>query len=458
MLPLQFPHQPGPSRLGDASLTEIELHPHTGSGAGSGAGTSAGKRQRKATDKGGRPRSSTADSSKKKKANRACIHCQKAHLTCDDSRPCQRCVRRGIADSCMEGLRKKAKYLLDDEELGWPGDFSADDQSDITGLGLEPYATHQHHHQLGVGVGASGDPLNNVVLDTKHQFDSQAVNLEYSFMSAILGNDSSSNGTPPTTYHSVYPAMNLPFVPTDFSQPQPTPSAYTPASFEPSRQSDLAIPQLQPHPQATQQQQQQQQQQQDERASARHSAVYRSVTKAYDYRESFHFLMRHLKERYAKNDILRIIRAIAIFRPSIIALSMPLSEEDEVFVEKCFQRSVIELEKLISFNGTPTVAWRRTGEICVVGVEFSILTGWSRDELLGGRKYIYELFENQSAVEYWEQFATHAFENTTQSVHTHCVLLTKTGAPVLTAFCFSIRRDIFDLPNLVIGQWLPLLC
>jgi len=158
-----------------------------------------------------------------------------------------------------------------------------------------------------------------------------------------------------------------------------------------------------------------------------------------------------------KNDILRIIRALAILRPSLIALLMPLSEEDEVFVEKCLQRSLLELEKLISFNGTPTVVWRRTGEICIVGVEFSVLTGWTKDELTGGGKFIYELFENQSAVEYWEKFATHAFENTTQSVHSHCVLLTRTGAPVLCAFCFSIRRDIFDLPNIVIGQWLPLL-
>ncbi|KIO19551.1 hypothetical protein M407DRAFT_146777, partial [Tulasnella calospora MUT 4182] len=42
----------------------------------------------------------------------------KAHLTCDDSRPCQRCIKRGIADTCAEGHRKKAKYLLDEEELG----------------------------------------------------------------------------------------------------------------------------------------------------------------------------------------------------------------------------------------------------------------------------------------------------------------------------------------------------
>jgi hypothetical protein len=81
------------------------------------------------------------DGPKKKKANRACFHCQKAHLTCDDcmlllgsavmqsahpivasllapARPCQRCIKRGISSNCTEGHRKKAKYLLDDDELG----------------------------------------------------------------------------------------------------------------------------------------------------------------------------------------------------------------------------------------------------------------------------------------------------------------------------------------------------
>ena len=48
-----------------------------------------------------------------------------------------------------------------------------------------------------------------------------------------------------------------------------------------------------------------------------------------------------LKTRFDKNDILRVVRALAIVRPSLIALQMPLTEEDEVFVEKCFQRSLI---------------------------------------------------------------------------------------------------------------------
>lgn len=107
-----------------------------------------------------------------------------------------------------------------------------------------------------------------------------------------------------------------------------------------------------------------------------------------------------------------------------------------------------------------------------------MLTEWPMDELVGRRRYIYEvnasfcsrralepvslpclslslslqLFENQSVVEYWENFASHAFENTTKAVYSHCVLLKPSGAPLPATFCFSIRRDIFDLPSIVIGE------
>ncbi|RKF64532.1 Transcription activator of gluconeogenesis [Erysiphe neolycopersici] len=50
---------------------------------------------------------------RRKKARRACYACQRAHLTCGDERPCQRCIKRGLADVCQDGIRKKAKYLHD---------------------------------------------------------------------------------------------------------------------------------------------------------------------------------------------------------------------------------------------------------------------------------------------------------------------------------------------------------
>lgn len=33
-------------------------------------------------------------------------------------RPCTRCEKKGIGDQCVEGVRKKAKYLLEEEERG----------------------------------------------------------------------------------------------------------------------------------------------------------------------------------------------------------------------------------------------------------------------------------------------------------------------------------------------------
>jgi hypothetical protein len=42
-----------------------------------------------------------------------------------------------------------------------------------------------------------------------------------------------------------------------------------------------------------------------------------------------------------KEHIERIVRALATFRPSFIALIMNLTEEDLIFMEKCFQRTIL---------------------------------------------------------------------------------------------------------------------
>ncbi|KAI0256295.1 hypothetical protein BJV78DRAFT_1170749 [Lactifluus subvellereus] len=487
------------------------------------------------------------DGAKKKKAARACIHCQRAHLTCDDSRPCLRCTKRGMAGSCVEGHRKRAKYLLCDDEL----ELLKKQKVGTADNSSPPVQAPTPRAPPVMQTFPQTDPLFNPSFDASpFPFGSEAANLEYSILSAILGNpspegnppsDSHPSSTPPPSAHpfsapphswsgganapSLLPSepsnfLSSPFIgargastmfednrltlpPTDrlqagsgsspsadfLSQPYPTldpsssattSSAHTPQdSFVAAPLQQVSAPQSALQPLAprwplpttdsayvskphflcfiTQ-----------HNIVTTHSGlelsgpktaeeVYGSITKPYDYTEGYHFLMKVLPFRFEKNDILRIVRALAIFRPSLIALQMPLTEEDEIFVEKCVQRSVIELNKLISYSGTPTVVWRRTGEICLVGPEFCLLTEWTKEELLGTKKYIWELFENQSVVEYWENFATHAFENTAQSVYSHCVLLKPNGTPVPATFCFHIRRDLFDLPSLVIGACFTLL-
>ncbi|PVU92996.1 hypothetical protein BB561_003501 [Smittium simulii] len=39
----------------------------------------------------------------------ACVNCQKACKKCDESRPCQRCIKYNLADSCVDSVRKERK-------------------------------------------------------------------------------------------------------------------------------------------------------------------------------------------------------------------------------------------------------------------------------------------------------------------------------------------------------------
>lgn len=36
-------------------------------------------------------------------------NCQKACKKCDDARPCPRCIKYGIADTCVNSVRKERK-------------------------------------------------------------------------------------------------------------------------------------------------------------------------------------------------------------------------------------------------------------------------------------------------------------------------------------------------------------
>ncbi|GAA94347.1 uncharacterized protein L969DRAFT_96513 [Mixia osmundae IAM 14324] len=533
----------------------------------------------------------SANGKAKRKTSRACGHCQKAHMTCDASRPCARCEARGLEDSCVDAARKKAKYLrdFDDEVISQhppqpphlplyspasdagpstnthkPAHPSRPPRQSTSSL---PYpsqeltrrtapSSHDHPFENGNATRAKG----------KKAFDSQAANLEYDILSSMLhGNgmgmspsaDTQSEGSSgqyagpgpletaspasflsrlednqtahpqssaPVEYLSRNDLQNLLESKQSEEMPAPpVPSSHSPLSYL-QRQQDHTSPRRggatsslrststnavasssngfdQPgrsftSPGASARQQPPplspvltdsssryrpayerfpsgssqsslaqptpagplpEQQAYASRAGVMHPQdIYDKVTRPYPYTEAYHYLIRHLKERFEKNDILRIVRALAIYRPSLIALQMPLSEEDEVFIEKCFQRSLIEFDKLISFSGTPTVVWRRTCEICLVGAEFCMLTEWTPEDLLA-KKFIYEIMDSSSVVEYYEAFSNHAFENTTQAVMTTCVLLTPTGRPVPCTFCFTIKRDLFNLPSAVLGQFLPIL-
>ncbi|PHZ10068.1 transcription activator of gluconeogenesis ERT1 [Rhizopus microsporus ATCC 52813] len=329
---------------------------------------------------------------KRKKTTRACLHCQKAHLTCDESRPCERCIKRDLADTCIDSVRKRAKYLQDTpSDCKKKRNFLYPDQ--LFDFSLS---------ELGFG--------------------SETVGLEYGFIGNMLQN--------PLDLTSAFT--------TNKSSPVST-----------STTSNMTTPYM---PQQMNQQNLYGASSSSKGVGGTPEEVYTNIMKPYNYAEGFHYLIQYVRQKMNKEDLMQISRALALFRPSFLALIMNLTEEDLVFMEKCIQRTLLEYEKLISFSGTPTVIWRRTGEICLVGKEFSLLTQWTKDMLLSKKVYIYELMDNQSAVEYWEKFSKHAFDNTNKSCTYSCIIKTPQQKPVPCTFCFTIKRDIFDLPSVIVGN------
>jgi hypothetical protein len=115
------------------------------------------------------------------------------------------------------------------------------------------------------------------------------------------------------------------------------------------------------------------------------SSIYTTVTSPYSYTVGFHSLIAYLQRRFAASPskTLTIAKSLASIRPSFIATTKTLNRDDLIFMEKCFQRTLWEYEGFIEGVGTPTIVARRTGEVAAVGKEFSILTGWKKDILLG---------------------------------------------------------------------------
>ena len=115
------------------------------------------------------------------------------------------------------------------------------------------------------------------------------------------------------------------------------------------------------------------------------SAIYTAVTTPHPYTANFHALIAYLQRRFANqpSKTLTIAKSLASIRPSFIATTKTLNRDDLIFMEKCFQRTLFEYDGFIEGVGTPTIVARRTGEIAAVGKEFQILTGWTKNVLLG---------------------------------------------------------------------------
>ncbi|KAN0061311.1 Transcription factor [Thecaphora frezii] len=92
-----------------ASGASSAFDPHSLYSSGSGPSTSSSNNATPSKPSGSsQPASSEAPAStgkkqsKRRKVNLACIYCRRSHMTCDEGRPCQRCIKRDIGHLCHD--------------------------------------------------------------------------------------------------------------------------------------------------------------------------------------------------------------------------------------------------------------------------------------------------------------------------------------------------------------------
>lgn len=183
-----------------------------------------------------------------------------------------------------------------------------------------------------------------------------------------------------------------------------------------------------------------------------------SIVKAYRYPKAYHALIAYLKKRFNKIQLLEIAKCMAKYRPSFISATKNLYENDLIFTERSFQRTLLEYENLISLSTSPTIIWRRTGEIVALTNEFAIMTGYSKMSLLSKRTFIVELMDDESTINYFRSFSEFAFGDLNATHLTDCNLRKAQDNNYLRCSCvWTIKRDVFDIPMLIVGQFLPVL-
>ncbi len=113
------------------------------------------------------------------------------------------------------------------------------------------------------------------------------------------------------------------------------------------------------------------------------SYIYETVKEPFSYVESFHRVINMVQRRFSREKVNRIAKSLASIRPSFISCTKTLNRQDLVFMEKSFQRALFEYEEFLHQCSSPALICRRTGEVAGVNKEFTALTGWTKEVLLG---------------------------------------------------------------------------
>lgn len=450
---------------------------------------------------GGRKRKPTT--TKRRKVNHACLYCRRSHMTCDEGRPCQRCIKREIAHLCHDEqkpsvvAKEKVSSTANSTTASTPTPgpesdpqaqqkpvLSAPDQpiNGFQSIGV-PYGSASARapamtwqsmgmHQAAflyppeTTLGSEFSVLSNFLesLDERSFFNPPPATVTPALMSAP-----SQQFTTPPQPAEPSPSSNMDqytnpdITATDVSQPAAVPikeetvPVVLPSATKTEKFLMIAADQ-EPGPR-------------NERLNRVIRTKYEAgLLKPYNYVKGYARLQRWMDSNVSQESKQKILQPLSVLRPKFRAIAQSLTDMDLVFIEEAFERLLLDYDRVFSAMAIPACLWRRTGEIYKGNREFAELVGLDGFMLRDGRSCIYELMAEESAVNYWEKYADVAFNVNQKAVLTTCVLkikpkITSNGnsdgedsqneeTAISCCFSFTIRRDAWGTPSMIVGNFI----
>jgi len=404
---------------------------------------------------------------KRRKVNHACIYCRRSHMTCDEGRPCERCIKREIGHLCHDERRPKP----------------SEKQSERSSTSKEPPRNSGPANVYSIPQPSNPSwPLN---VSPAPFLYPETLGNEFSVLTDFLETlDEGSFFAAPT---SVAPSLMSSTSSTPFTMPS---ARFTTTAAEPSRPEqplydkpkEEHVPVVLPAATKTERFLLTAADQEDGSRDERLNRVIRSkyeagLLKPYNYVKGYARLSRWMDRNVSQQSKQQILQPLSVLRPKFRAIAQSLRDIDLVFIEEAFERLLLDYDRVFSAMGVPACLWRRTGEIYKGNREFTELVGVDGYMMRDGRLCIYELMAEESAVNYWEKYGHVAFDSSQKAVLTSCVLRYKPhialtakantpNAPqanmsgdseegfINCCFSFTIRRDKWGIPSMIVGNFI----
>ncbi|KAI0061113.1 hypothetical protein BV25DRAFT_1774341, partial [Artomyces pyxidatus] len=400
---------------------------------------------------------------KRRKVNHACLYCRRSHMTCDEGRPCQRCIKREIGHLCHDenrtskGDKQPAPAASSSSQPPQPATTSVPCQAIPAPTSAAAWSSMAVQQQQNAYMSSQASRKS-------HRPFSPFVTLNLSFPPSSVLSDFLETLDEQAFFNptgGVAPALSTTaFATPDLVSASQTPSVPSQNPVTTAMDLGLGVPAMFPGASMTEKflltAADQEPGSRDERLKRVIRTKYEAgLLKPYNYVKGYARLSRWMDRNVSQESKQQILQPLSVLRPKFRAIAQSLRDIDLVFIEEAFERLMLDYDRVFSSMGIPACLWRRTGEIYKGNRAFAELVGVDGYMLRDGRLCIYELMAEESAVNYWEKYGNVAFDSTQKAVLTSCVLRYKPAEGFINCcFSFTIRRDTWGIPSMIVGNFI----